>query len=73
MQAYKNKTFPTDAKKLRDYMFNLRYFDYFNVRAKIVEACMIPPYTFANWLGGRTRIPELAKQKINEVIGKQIF
>lgn len=73
MQENNEKDYPADAKKLRDYMFNLPYHAYNEVRKKLTEACMVPAYTFANWLSGRARIPELAKQKINEVTGKQIF
>lgn len=67
------KDYPADTKKLRDYMFNLRYCEYNTTRKLLVEACMVPGYTFNNWLSGAARIPELAKQKINEVTGKQIF
>lgn len=67
------KDYPTDAKKLRDFMFNLRYCDYNATRKQIVDACKIPVYTFSNWLSGRAGIPALAKEKINEVTGKQIF
>lgn len=34
---------------------------------------MIQQYTLANWLSGNSRIPALAKQKINEVTGQEIF
>lgn len=67
------KDYPEDAKKLRSFMLNLRYCEYYTIRKQIVDACMIQTYTFANWLSGRARIPELAKQKINEVTRQQIF
>lgn len=67
------KDYPADTKKLRDFMFNLRFCEYNTTRKQLVEACMVPGYTFSNWLSGAARIPELAKQKINEVTGKQIF
>ncbi len=73
MQTNSKKDYPADAKKLRAFMLNLRYCEYNTTRKLIVDACMIPAYTFANWLSGRARIPELAKQKINEVTGQQIF
>lgn len=69
----RKKNYSEDVKKLRDFMFNLRYCEYNKTRKLIVDACMIPAYTFSNWLSGAARIPELAKQKINEVTGKQIF
>ena len=67
------KDYPEDAKNLRSFMLNLRYCEYNTIRKQIVDACMIQTYTFANWLSGRARIPELAKQKINEVTRQQIF
>lgn len=67
------KDYPVDTKKLRDFMFNLRFCEYNATRKQLVEACMVPGYTFSNWLSGAARIPALAKQKINEVTGKQIF
>lgn len=67
------KNYPEDAKKLRDFMFNLRYCEYFTIRKRLIEACMVPSYTFNNWLGGIAKIPPLAKQKINETTNKQIF
>ena len=54
-------------------MLNLRYCEYNTIRKQIVDACMIPAYTFSNWLSGNSRIPALAKQKINEVTKQQIF
>ena len=73
MQMCDAKKYPEDAKKLRDFMFNLRYCEYNDTRKRIVEGCMIPAYTFSNWLSGSARIPALAKQKINEVTGVQVF
>lgn len=67
------KEYSPDTKKLRDFMYNLRYCEYNSTRKLIVEECMIQGYTFTNWLCGVTKIPELAKQKINEITGKQIF
>lgn len=73
MQEYMQKRYPADAEKLRAFMQNLRYCDYAKTRKQLVEACMVAPNIFNNWMCGVTKIPELAKQKINEVIGKQIF
>lgn len=67
------KNYTDDVKKLRNFMFNLPYCEYNKTRKLLVEACLIPAHTFSNWLSGAARIPELAKQKINEVTGKQIF
>lgn len=73
MQVKHEKSYPEDTRKLRDYMFQLRHCDYLEVRKAIIEGCLVPTYTYSNWLHGRCRIPALAKQKINEIIGKEIF
>lgn len=73
MQNSTKKNYPADTQKLRDFMYNLPYREYNATRKKLVEACKIPSYTFANWLQGVTRIPALAKDKINEVLNLNIF
>ncbi|MCS3230816.1 helix-turn-helix domain-containing protein [Bacteroides thetaiotaomicron] len=40
---------------------------------KLAEACKVPLHTVHNWRGGLCRIPELAKDKIEEVTGVKIF
>lgn len=35
--------------------------------------CKVPIYTFNNWRSGLVRIPELAKDKIEEIAGVTIF
>lgn len=73
MQINSKKNFNSDTEKLRAFMMYLPYCMYNKARKQIVDACMIKPYTFSNWISGKARIPELAKQKINEVTGQQIF
>lgn len=41
--------------------------------AKLAEACKVPLHTVHNWRAGLCRIPELAKDKIEEVTGVKIF
>lgn len=41
-------------------------------RILLIE-CKVPIYTFNNWRSGWVRIPELAKDKIEEVAGVKIF
>ena len=40
---------------------------------KLAEACKVPLHTVRNWRGSHCRIPELAKDKIEEVTGVKIF
>lgn len=73
MQVKHEKNYRDDTKKLRDFLYHVPHCEYNATRKKIVEACMIQQYTLANWLSGNSRIPALAKQKINEVTGQEIF
>lgn len=41
--------------------------------AKLAEECKVPLHTVHNWRAGACRIPELAKDKIEEVTGVKIF
>ena len=47
------------------------------VRNRIIEECRISRVTFWNWQNGKTPIPFLAKEKIDEImlqeVGKTIF
>jgi len=43
------------------------------LRKKIMVSCYINYPTVNNWLQNRCKIPELAKNKIEECIGKKIF
>ena len=40
---------------------------------RLADECKVPIYTFNNWRSGWVRIPELAKDKIEEVAGVKIF
>ena len=40
---------------------------------QLVTGCKVPRQTVYNWKHGLCRIPELHKDKIEEIIGKQIF
>ena len=44
----------------------------FDTRNK-AEECKVPLHTVHNWSAGACRIPELAKDKIEEVTGVKIF
>lgn len=41
--------------------------------SKITSSCKVPRHTFFNWKYGVCRIPDLYKDKIEEVIGCKIF
>lgn len=58
---------------LRTYLRSLPVCESSKVAKKLAEECKVPIYTFNNWRSGLVRIPELAKDKIEEVIGKSIF
>ncbi|EXY46369.1 hypothetical protein AC094_14580 [Bacteroides fragilis] len=40
---------------------------------KLADECKVPLYTFNNWRSGLVKVPELAKDKIEEVINTKIF
>lgn len=62
-----------DGEKLRMYLYNLPLKESAATALKLAEACKVPYYTISNWRSGRCRIPELAKDKIEEVTGVKIF
>lgn len=43
------------------------------IRDRIMRDCGISRYVLAHWLAGRTRIPYLALQKIEDIAGKRLF
>jgi hypothetical protein len=63
----------SDKEALNKYMKSVPYGEYSDVRRKIIEGCKIPTYTFSNWMSGIARIPELHKDKIEEIIRVSIF
>ena len=58
-----------DGEKLRMYLLNLPVKESSEMSLKLAEACKVPLHTIRNWRGSRCRIPELAKDKIEEVTG----
>ena len=59
-----------DGEKLRMYLLTLPLKDSSKMVVKLAE---VPLHTVHNWRGGLCRIPELAKDKIEEVTGVKIF
>ena len=69
MQKYFNE----DTKKFQKYWGSLKKCDKKTTRKRIIEACMVEYPTVSNWLIGACTIPPLAKKKIEEIAGKEIF
>ena len=62
-----------DGEKLRMYLLSLPVKESSEMSLKLAEACKVPLHTVRNWRGSHCRIPELAKDKIEEVTGVKIF
>lgn len=62
-----------DGMALRTYLRSLPVCESPEMAKKLADECKVPIYTFNNWRSGLVKIPELAKDKIEEVIGLQIF
>ena len=62
-----------DGEKLRMYLLSLSVKESSKMSLKLAEACKVPLHTVRNWRGSHCRIPELAKDKIEEVTGVKIF
>ena len=62
-----------NSAKLRNYFRSLPIEESQRKAQEMTEACKVPRSTFNNWRAGACNIPELAKDKINEVSGQIIF
>ena len=58
---------------LRTYLRSLPVCESSEMAKRLADECKVPIYTFNNWRSGWVRIPELAKDKIEEVAGVKIF
>lgn len=63
----------TDAEALNEFLKSIPYGEYKATKERLAEACKVPTYTFNNWCYGLAKIPELCKEKIEEVSGVEIF
>lgn len=72
MEEKKKKNL-NDGMALRTYLRSLPVCEAPKMAKKLADECKVPIYTFNNWRSGLARIPELAKDKIEEVIGTTIF
>ena len=62
-----------DGMALRTYLRSLPVCESPEMAKKLADECKVPIYTFNNWRSGLVRIPELAKDKMEEVTGVLIF
>lgn len=62
-----------DAIAIRTYLRSLPVCQSSNMAKKLADECKVPLYTFNNWRSGLVKVPELAKDKIEEVINTKIF
>jgi len=62
-----------DKLKFREYWGTLGRYEKIEMRKKIMSACYVEYPTVTNWLHGFCAIPPLAKEKIEEVVGEEIF
>ena len=62
-----------DSEVLKEFIEQFDKHDKTFWLSKIAKGCMVPRYTVRNWYRGLSRIPELHKLKIEEIIGKEIF
>lgn len=69
----KKKKKVNDGIALRTYLRSLPVCESAKMARKLSDACKVPLYTFNNWRSGLVRIPELAKDKIEEFTGVTIF
>lgn len=69
----KKKKKTMDGMALRTYLRSLPVCESSEMAKRLADECKVPIYTFNNWRSGWVRIPELAKDKIEEVAGVKIF
>ena len=62
-----------DTKNFKTYWNTLERGKKKAARKKIMDACYVEYTTVTNWLLGYCNIPPLAKEKIEQVFGEEIF
>ena len=62
-----------DGMAIRTYLRSLPVCESSEMAKKLANECIVPLYTFNNWRSGLVKVPELAKDKIEEVIQTKIF
>lgn len=61
------------SNNLITWMESLPYIEYMSKEVKIMTECGISRYTLWRWKRGKTEPSYLAKKKINEIAGKEIY
>lgn len=62
-----------DGMAIRTYLRSLPVCESSEMAKKLANECKVPLYTFNNWRSGLVKVPELAKDKIEEAIQTKIF
>ena len=62
-----------DGMAIRTYLRSLPVCESSEMAKKLANECKVPLYTFNNWRSGLVKVPELAKDKIEEVLQTKIF
>ena len=62
-----------DGMAICTYLRSLPVCESSEMAKKLANECKVPLYTFNNWRSGLVKVPELAKDKIEEVIQTKIF
>lgn len=62
-----------DNACLKNYLYAMPRYKRVYIGHKIAEECNVTYQTFRNWTMLITRIPELHKRKIEEILGEKIF
>ena len=62
-----------DGMAIRTHLRSLPVCESSEMAKKLANECKVPLYTFNNWRSGLVKVPELAKDKIEEVIQTKIF
>ena len=62
-----------DGMAIRTFLRSLPVCESSEMAKKLANECKVPLYTFNNWRSGLVKVPELAKDKIEEVIQTKIF
>ena len=73
MNMKKKSNSKQDGNAFRHYLRNLPVCESSKMAKRLADECKVPIYTFNNWRSGLVRIPELAKDKIEEIAGRKIF
>lgn len=73
MTVINNEIKHTEAQLLNNYLNTLSYLDRVEFVTSVVKRAGVKRQTFMNWKGMACRIPEHAKQIIEDEAGERIF